>query len=129
MDRFLSYYQVIFKYNSFRNVIVDGDYPSVMLQAWLDWDKQNKSQNSNPSIIYFYNHYFTELYEKASFAIFLMDDVGIDLEHFGFLNCSQIFSILNQICCSISFAEKYLEFEHRDLYFIIFLLLDTREIF
>lgn len=55
-----------------------------------------------------------------------MENAGVDLENVDFLNCNQIFAILKQICCSIAFAEKHLEFEHRDLYSHLFL--DMKEI-
>ncbi|XP_064485244.1 serine/threonine-protein kinase haspin-like [Ornithodoros turicata] len=85
---------------------VKDKFHPAMFQAWLEYDRETKSENDRPDI----------LPEDQMFAVFEFAASGKDLNPHDLSEPKQACSVLLQAACALAVAECKLRFEHRDLH-------------
>ncbi|KAK9488670.1 hypothetical protein V1527DRAFT_417802 [Lipomyces starkeyi] len=86
--------------------VVEGKYSEILLQLWDAFEEANGSENGRPDI-YEDNQYY---------CIIILNNAGTDLEHFEVKSWREAAAIFWTVARSISNAEMFVDFEHRDLH-------------
>ncbi|KAK9369679.1 hypothetical protein V1509DRAFT_618787 [Lipomyces kononenkoae] len=102
--------KALMEYDGFVKLIsahaVKGKYSDILLLLWDEFDTVKGSENLRPDI------YDDDQY----YCIIILNNAGIDLEHFQVRSWREAAVIFWTVARSIANAEKYVEFEHRDLH-------------
>ncbi|KAK9387014.1 hypothetical protein V1515DRAFT_602627 [Lipomyces mesembrius] len=86
--------------------VVKGKYSEILLLLWDEFDEVNGSENGRPDI-----------YEDDQYyCIIILNNAGTDLEHFEVKSWREAAAIFWTVAQSISSAEMFVDFEHRDLH-------------
>ncbi|KAK9455398.1 hypothetical protein V1511DRAFT_459348 [Dipodascopsis uninucleata] len=86
--------------------IVRGNYPQELLELWDEYDKLKNSENDRP-----------DFYESDQlYCVIILNNAGVDLEHFELLSWKEAASIFWQTTRALAEAEDRFSFEHRDLH-------------
>ncbi|KAK9377757.1 uncharacterized protein V1513DRAFT_476651 [Lipomyces chichibuensis] len=86
--------------------VVKGKYSDILLLLWDEFDEANGSENSRPDI-----------YEDDQYyCIIILNNAGTDMEHFEIKSWREAAAIFWTVARSISNAEMFVDFEHRDLH-------------
>ena len=89
-----------------RAAILKGSFPQKLLHEWDEFDRLKQSENPDPRI-----------YKKDHLhLLMILNNGGVDLEHFKLKSAEQGLGIFMQTAFSLAAAESEFEFEHRDLH-------------
>ncbi|WVF68773.1 hypothetical protein IAT40_003545 [Kwoniella sp. CBS 6097] len=89
--------------------VVEGEYPSTLLEGWDEFKSTLGSASVRPSI----------LPPTQKYCLLLLNNAGTDLETFKFSSSTgwlQAAGVFWQIVSSLARAEEWTQFEHRDLH-------------
>ncbi|KAK9240164.1 hypothetical protein V1525DRAFT_354483 [Lipomyces kononenkoae] len=102
--------KTLMEYDGFVKVIsahvVKGTYSDILLLLWDEFDAAKGSENVRPD---FYE-------DDQHYCIIILNNAGTDLEHFQVKSWIEAAAIFWTVARSIANAEKFVNFEHRDLH-------------
>ncbi|KAK9321195.1 hypothetical protein V1517DRAFT_327033 [Lipomyces orientalis] len=86
--------------------VVQGKYSDILLELWDKFNNAGGSENGRPDI-----------YEEDQYyCIIILNHAGTDLEHFVLKSWREAAAIFWRVARSLSYAEMFVDFEHRDLH-------------